>query len=509
MMTRAKFIGVALVFMLLLFSGSAWAQTTGSIRGRTVDVDAQPLPGVTIVVTGDLLGSAQRTSVTSASGGFLFPSLPIGNYTVSAVLSGFQKQAAENVRVAIGAVATVDFTLPEEFSDEIEVIAEAPIVDVATSTYGATFDANQIKDLPTRGHFYDTIAVTPGITQDGEGKSQISAFGADVQSNQWNIDGLDTTSPEGGDLYWSMNDELVAEVQVLGTGAGAEYGGMLGTAFNVVTKSGTNEFHGSAVLDYWNPNWVSENGRREDAPEGAQTYRLDHHNNLVFTLGGPIVRDTLWFFAATEWGRFLAFQPWEEELPSQKETTWDNYDLKFTAQFGNNHRLNLRASNHEYLGPNAGTIDDEPSTWGESYQHDQMLALDYSAILGDSTFLEVRGGNWSGDNAWRAQYPSDEWQFVDMTVDPWQCSGEFYWSWAWEPADRPTPRSSSPNTPTISSRATTSSASGSSTPRAAARPRPTIQTTTIKASTSTTLVTRTFTSTSTASAVLLRWRIEI
>ena len=433
-MTRGRLYGVAFVLFVLVCGQTAWAQTTGSIRGRTMGADGQALPGVTIIVTGETLGSAQRTAVTSASGGFQFSVMPIGMYTVSADLAGFQKQAAENVRVAIGAVASVDFTMPEAFSDEITVIAAAPIVDVASSTYSATFDADQIKDLPTRGHFYDTIAVTPGITQDGEGKSQISAFGADVQSNKWNIDGLDMTSPETGEVYWSMNDELIAEVQVLGTGAGAEYGGMLGTTFNVVTKTGSNEFHGSVVFDYWNPNWVSENARREDAPEGAQTYRLDHHNNLVFTLGGPIVKDTLWFFAAAEWGRFQAYQPFEvSDIPGQKGTEWDNYDLKFTAQIGNNHRLNLRAFSHEYLGPYAGSVFEEPTTWGEDYQHDKMLALDYSTILGDSTFLEVRAGTWRGDVAWRPQYPSDEWQFIDMTVDPWIYSGGTYWTWEWWP----------------------------------------------------------------------------
>ena len=275
--------------------------------------------------------------------------------------------------------------------------------------------------------------MTPGITQDGEGKSQISAFGADVQSNKWNIDGLDMTSPETGEVYWSMNDELIAEVQVLGTGSTAEYGGMLGTTFNVVTKTGSNQFHGSAVFDYWNPNWVSENARREDAPEGAQTYRLDHHNNLVFTLGGPIVKDTLWFFAAAEWGRILDFQPFEEDLPQQKETTWDNYDAKLTAQFGNNHRFNLRAFSHDYLGPSIGSVYEEPTNWGEDYQHDKMLALDYSAVLGDSTFLEVRAGAWEGDVAWRAQYPSDEWMVRDFTTDPDTYWGGMYWTWAWWP----------------------------------------------------------------------------
>jgi len=433
-MRRRRLVAALSAVFTVIFSHAVWAQTSGSIRGTTVDQDGQPLPGVTIVVTGDSLGAAQRTSVTSGTGGFTIVAVPIGVYKVTASLNGFQTQSAESVRVSIGNVATVDITLPEAFGEEITVTAEVPIVDVVSQSYGATFDADQIKDLPTRGHFYDTIGVTPGITQDGEGKSQISAFGADVQSNQWNIDGLDTTSPEGGDLYWSMNDELIEEIQVLATGAGAEYGGMLGTAFNVVTKSGTNEFHGSVVFDYWNPNWVDENARREDAPEGAQTYELDHHNNLVFTLGGPIVRDTLWFFAAAEWGRFQAFQPFEDSsLPNQKETTWDNYDLKLTAQLGDNHRVNLRFGDHEYLGPEAGSVYDEPTTWSEDFQHDRMSAADHSSFLGDSTFLEVRAGNWNGDNSQGPQYTSDEWQFVDMTVDPWERSGGYYWSWAWEP----------------------------------------------------------------------------
>jgi hypothetical protein len=359
--------------------------------------------------------------------------MPIGIYTVTARLDGFQTQAAENVRVNIEKVTAIDFNMVEAFSDEITVVAEAPIIDVSSNTYGTTLEFDQIKDLPTRGNFYDTLAVTPGITQDGEGKVQISAFGADVQSNRWNIDGLDMTSPETGELWWSMNDELIAEVQVLATGSGAEYGGSLGTTFNVVTKTGTNEFHGSAVIDYWNSNWVSENARREDAPEGAQTYRLDKNNGLVLTLGGPIAKDKLWFFAATEWGRLLDYQPFEEELPDQKDTEWNNYDLKLTAQFGNDHRFNLRAFSHEYLGPYPGSVFEEPTTWGEDYQHDKMVALDYNAILGPNTILEARVGRWWGDVSWGPQYDSDEWQFVDMTVDPWTRSGGFYWSWTWWP----------------------------------------------------------------------------
>jgi len=82
-MTRRRWIGVAITLFLLLFSQAAWAQTTGSIRGRTVDADGQPLPGVTIAITGEVIGSAQRTAVTSPSGGFNFSAMPIGTYTVA------------------------------------------------------------------------------------------------------------------------------------------------------------------------------------------------------------------------------------------------------------------------------------------------------------------------------------------------------------------------------------------------------------------------------------------
>jgi hypothetical protein len=433
-MTKRRMTLFIVVPLFLLSAVSASAQTTGSIRGRAVDSDGQALPGVMIVVTGDVLGSSQRDTVTSSSGGFGFPAIPVGTFSVQASLAGFQTQAAENVRVAIGKVATVDFIMPEAFSDEITVISETPLIDVSSPTFNTRFEGEQIIDLPTRGNFYDMIALTPGMSQQDEGDNEIVAFGADVKMTQWNIDGVNRTLPEGGTLYWSMNDEMVAEIQVLGTGATAEYGGMLGTAFNVVTKSGTNQFHGSASFDYWNPNWVDTNAESQqpDTPEDARTFRLDRHDNLALTLGGPILRDKLWFFAGAEWGRYKAFWPDQVELPESKETSWDKYDVKFTAQLAQNHRLNLTVNDHEDLSPSLGSVYADPSTWNEWWWNDKMMALDYSAILGQNTVLEARGGIWRGDEEYRAQNPSDEPYFVDWTVYPPLEHGGTYWNWDWE-----------------------------------------------------------------------------
>jgi hypothetical protein len=427
-------LSFAIVIALLAAAPALAQKTTGSIRGTTVDADGQALPGVAIVVTGELLGAAQRTTVTSPDGGFMFAAMPIGTFRVMASLDGFQTQAAEEVRVAIGKVATVDFSMPEAFSEEISVTAETPLIDVASPTFNTRFDFEQVVDLPTRGNFYDLMAVTPGVNQPSEGSSSFTAYGSNMKNNQWNIDGVNRTLPDGGYLAWSINEEMVAEYQVLGTGATAEYGNMSGTAFNVVTKSGTNDFHGSVALDYQNPDWVDTNAEslEEDTPEEARTYRLERNDNLALTLGGPIVRDKLWFFVGAQWGRFKGFWPDQVELPESKEDSWDQYDAKITAQLGQNHRLNLTVNDHEELDPWLGNIWWETTAWTEWWAHNKMLALDYSAILGRNTILEARGGLWRGDEADRAQNPVDEPHVRDWTVYPYIATGGTYWTWEWE-----------------------------------------------------------------------------
>ncbi len=231
-----------------------------------------------------------------------------------------------------------------------------------------------------------------------------------------------------------MNDEIVAEIQVLGTGATAEYGNMSGTALNIVTKSGTNQFHGVGSFDYQNPDWVSENAesQQEETPEEARTYRLDTNNNLSLTLGGPIVRDKLWFFVGAEMGEFKAFWPNQIELPESKEDSWNNYDAKITSQLGHNHRLTLTVNDHEELYPGLGDVWSAPTTWTEWWAHNKMFALDYSAILGQNTVLEVRGGIWRGDEADRAQHPTGEPLVGDWLVYPPVFTGGTYFTWEWE-----------------------------------------------------------------------------
>jgi hypothetical protein len=432
-MARCQTTVSLLSAVILLSALSVSAQTTGSIRGRTVDADGQALPGVTIEVTGEVLGSAQRTAVTGASGGFSFAAMPIGTFKVTATLEGYQTQAAEEVRVAIGKVLSLEFNMPEAYSDEVTVTA-TPIIDVASPTFDTRLDFDKVVDLPTRGNFYDLMATTPGITQSSEGSEFINAFGADAKASQWNIDGVNRTTPGAGYLAWTFNEEMVAEYAVLGTGASAEYGQMLGTVFNVVTKTGTNRFHGSARFTYQNPSWVDENAvsQEEDTPDEARTYRLDTNDKLSATLGGPIVRDKLWFFVGGEWGRFNAYWPDQVPGPDPKDDTSALYDGKITGQLGHSHRFNLTFNDHDRLEPAGGSVWAEPTTWTEFTVDTQSFALDYSGLLGQNTILEARYGELESHEEVRAQTPTDEQHFIDYTVSPEETFGGPYWPWLWD-----------------------------------------------------------------------------
>ena len=260
----------SIVGLLLLVSASGFAQVNGSIRGQVTDQEGLALPGVTMKLTGDPIQGAERLTTTDARGEFQYNALPVGRYSLSATLEGFKPQQVGDVRVRIDGVASVAFRMElGAFTEEMTITATPPLVDSVSSAVTSNYDAEFIDALPTRNNFYDIVALSPTVSAPDEGSGLFAAYGGNVTSQQWNIDGLNLASPEGGWLGWSINPEIVAETSIKGFGAGAEYGSTMGNIYNLVTKSGSNTFHriGRRVLDGQQPG-RSERQARPVEPVG-------------------------------------------------------------------------------------------------------------------------------------------------------------------------------------------------------------------------------------------------
>ncbi len=283
-----------LVLTFMLFAGFTFAGTTGSLIGKVTDNSGSPLPGVTVVATSPSL-QGQKTTTTNADGKFRLVLLPPGVYTVKFSLSGFQSVVKKNVKVGLDLVTNLgEIKLAEEgVAEEIEVVAERPLIDVTTTTTGANYTTDYVEQMPTTRNYLSVVQLTPGVTGSDISGGMIVNGASGTESN-YIIDGLNTTDLEYGTQGKGLNFDFVEEVQIKTGGYEPEFGRATGAVVNVITKSGGNEFHGS-VFYYWrNPSYSA----KSPTPWYGSNYLGTKEYDYGFSLGGYIIKDKLWFFLA-------------------------------------------------------------------------------------------------------------------------------------------------------------------------------------------------------------------
>ena len=302
----------AVLVALTACSSLVFAQTfRGTILGTVTDPQGAVVTGAKVTVRNVNTG-LERTTETSADGSYSLPELPIGTYTVMVTQSGFQKSVTTDVAVNVAAEKRVDIALKTgQVSETVQVSGEAlPEVETTTNVLGATFTAQQAKDLPLNGRdFQKMIFLTPGVAgspdqiTDSPGSYGIfSMNGARGRSNNFLLDGTDMN-----DGY--RNDPSINEAGVFGTPATIlpvdaieetqissnfmpEYGRNAGAAINIVTKSGTNTLHGSAI-EYFRNNALDARNYFNPSDQPKAQF---HNNQFGGSLGGPIVRDKTFFY---------------------------------------------------------------------------------------------------------------------------------------------------------------------------------------------------------------------
>ena len=291
---------------LLLFTafGAVAQEQTGSIEGTVRDASGAVLPGVTVEANNTSRGGT-FSEVTNAEGVYRMPSLPPGRYTVTATLSGFNPSTVGNVNLLLGQILKVDHTLRVGVTESITVTAEAPLVDVKQSATATSVRSEEFEKLPIGRDFASVVTLTPGANRE-RASGGISVDGASSSENKFVIDGVDTTDMRDGSQAKTLITDFVDEVQVKSAGYAAEFGGATGGVINVVTRGGTNEFRGElygyASQDSLNgderPQLQLVNGSTTVAE--APVYDKDEFTQYEpgISLGGPILRDRLFFFAA-------------------------------------------------------------------------------------------------------------------------------------------------------------------------------------------------------------------
>ena len=247
---------LALMFGLLISTTPALAQTTsGSIYGAIVDVSGAAVPQATVTVTNVQTNVAQ-TATTNQNGEYTFPVVKPGDYKVASALAGFQSQTQQGIRVDANQNVHVNFTLQVgSESTSITVEAGTTLVDTRESQIGSTVDQKRIQDLPLNGrNAYDLLTILPGVTnytpdvQTGSRQgTQIVVNGIPTQSTAYYLDGSYDTNVWrfGGNLL--PNPDALQEFRVLTSNFDAEFGRSAGGVVSAITRSGTNQYHGSGI----------------------------------------------------------------------------------------------------------------------------------------------------------------------------------------------------------------------------------------------------------------------
>ncbi|HTO75720.1 MAG TPA: TonB-dependent receptor [Thermoanaerobaculia bacterium] len=287
----------------LFASAALFAQTdvtTGRISGTVRDADGAALPGVTVQVSNQGTG-LKAASFTRSDGFYTIVNLPTGIYTITAALTGFKTATRPDVRLDIGKAPTVDFRLSlATVQESVTVSSVTPLIEVTNTSASTTIQTQQIKTLPLNGRNYqDLVLLTPETRKDPESRGTVLVSGQRGINTNTTLDGMDFDNGFFGGTFGSaegraplaVSQESIKEFSVIRNGASAEFGPSGGGAINLITKSGTNDFHGSGFY-YNEPHATTAHlANGLEAPDQKK-------EQYGGSIGGPILHDRLFFFAS-------------------------------------------------------------------------------------------------------------------------------------------------------------------------------------------------------------------
>jgi hypothetical protein len=404
---------VCFLFLLVLLASPAalFGQANAvdaAVNGYVADTSKRVIVGAHATLTNLATGISQETN-TDGNGYYRFPLVPVGSYRLVTVADGFQKGTQEGITLNVGQEARIDISLAAGGATEtVQVNAGSEILDTGTSTVGAVLDRQEIENLPILARqVYNYLLLSPGVI--GMPTSTFSTtqftFGG-TERSQWNLDGLDDTQ-HGGNRQIRLiivTPEAVAQTQTLSNGYSAEFGRAAGGQVNVLLKSGTNQFHGSA-LGQWRPTSL------QAIPTLATIQPNRSWYDEAFTLGGPIVKDKLFFFGQFENNPYTLPNPITITPANAAALGLPNNEIG-TAPFGETYRTLVGKVDYTLNAKNSGYVrfarftNHQPNNdsglsiidRGSRYQdHQNGGGVQLATILSNNLLNELRFGTIQRD----------------------------------------------------------------------------------------------------------------
>ncbi|HEY3122681.1 MAG TPA: TonB-dependent receptor [Thermoanaerobaculia bacterium] len=326
---RALPIWIAILTLALALPALAQTDvTTGRISGTVKDVDGGPLPGATVEAKNVETGYV-ATATSRSDGFYQIVNLPIGRYAVTASMSGFRTATRPEVRLDLGSVPTVEFRLQlTSVTESVTVTSTARAVEVTNTAIGETIQTEQLKNLPSSGRdFKNLVLLTPETRIESE-RGTLSIAGERGINTNVTVDGVDFNNPFFGGTVGgaegraplSLSQESIKEFTVITNGASVEFGRSGGGFVNVITKSGTNQLHGSGFF-YWQPQDLTAKFANGQAPNDQDKKQYGA------SLGGPILPDRLFFFGSYDRQDQSLTVPISTDLLTQSQPIFAKYPV--------------------------------------------------------------------------------------------------------------------------------------------------------------------------------------
>jgi hypothetical protein len=372
-----------MLVLTALVASAGFAATTGRMTGTVKDNDGLALPGVTVQISSDRLIGGPQIAITDGNGAFVFNLLAPGTYSVEATLAGFQPASGE-VRVQLDRVAAIAFSMvPEQFGGEIEVVATVPVVDTTQVNTSVVFDEDYLQNAAIGAGGRDYLQII-GTAAGVAGTGNASVYGGTEGDNSFLVDGLNTTDPLLGTFGTNFNYDAIQEINFQTGGFEAEFGQATGGIINLVTKSGGNEFTGSFDARYRDETFT------EEGDHFSRDAQSSLFKNFSGTLGGPIVRDRVWFFASYE---KVNTEGQAANAQFVREFDGQNYIGKLTWQATDSHRAVFKYSGDPAKIPGANSAYYvEPSASRTQEQGGDIWQAELNSVLSETVLLNAQVG---------------------------------------------------------------------------------------------------------------------